>query len=291
MQTDPKSLPGPPSSGAITALPATTRGAVSARPSVKWTPGIGAVHHSEVFAGGRDSSGAAAALALALDMLASAKPGPLAETADQRPILWVQDRASVKLTGRPYRPGLPADFRHRIIHVVAEKAEDVLFALEEGVRCRDLACVIGEVVGNPKVLNFTASRRLSLAAERHGIPLWLVRLDATHDLSSARMRWDVRAAQSSKPRWNADAPGLPAWRAELFRARMHPPGQWILNQGPAGLSAEKPTETAHDITAPTTGPATANENDSAEGAYTVSKPAPHPIDLARPTVGRSMAAL
>jgi protein ImuA len=283
MQTDPEAPSGPPTPGAIADLPATSCGAVSVRASAKWKPGQGGVHHSEVFASGRDSSGAAAALALAMDMLASTEPGPLAETTDQRAILWVQDRASVRLTGRPYRPGLPADLCHRIIHVVAEKAEDVLFALEEGVRCRDLACVIGEVVGNPKALNFTASRRLSLAAERYGVQLWLVRLDAGRDLSSARMRWDVRAAPSSIPRWNADAPGLPAWHAELFRSRTHPPGEWILRRDPTGLSAQKPTDIAHDITAPTTGPTIANENDI--------KPAPNPVDLARPTVGRSMAAL
>ncbi len=283
MQADHQSLSGPPSPGAIAALPATTRGAISAHASAQWVPAAGGAHHSEVFASGRDSSGASAALALAMDMLVSAEPGPLAETADQRAILWVQDRASVRLTGRPYRPGLPADLRHRIIHVVAEKAEDLLFALEEGVRCRDLACVIGEVTGNPKALNFTASRRLSLAAERHGVPLWLVRLDADRDLSSARMRWDVRAAPSSTPRWNADAPGHPAWHAQLFRSRMHPPGEWILRRDPAGLSAQKPTEIHHDTTAPTTAAETARQN------YT--KPAPHPVNLDRPTVGRQMAAL
>lgn len=279
MQADHQSLSGPPSSGAIAALPAITRGGVSVQASAQWVPAAGGAHHSEVFASGRDSSGVAAALALAVDMLASAEPGPLAETADQRAILWVQDRASVRLTGRPYRPGLPADLRHRIIHVIAEKAEDVLFALEEGVRCRDLACVIGEIVGNPKALNFTASRRLSLAAERHGVPLWLVRLDAGRDLSSARMRWDVRAAPSLRPRGNADAPGHPAWRAQLFRSRMHPPGEWILRRDPAGLSAQNPTEIHHDITAPENAP----QNDT--------KPAPHPVDLDRPTVGRQMAAL
>ena len=279
MQTDHRFLSGPPSPGAIAALPATTRGVVSAQASAQWEPAAGRVHHSEVFASGRDSSGAATALALAMDMLASAEPGPLAETADQRAILWVQDRASVRLTGRPYRPGLPADLRHRIIHVVAEKAEDLLFALEEGVRCRDLACVIGEVTGNPKALNFTASRRLSLAAERHGVPLWLVRLDAGRDLSSARMRWDIRAAPSLPPRWNADAPGDPAWRAQLFRSRMHPPGEWILRRDPAGLSAQKPPEMHHDTLERETTP----ENDE--------KPAPHPVDLDRPLAGRQMATV
>lgn len=250
MQIDPDSPSSPLSPGAIADLP-TTRGLVSAHASVKWAPGQNCAHHSEVFAAGRDSSGAAVALALARDMLASAEPDPLAETADQRAILWVQDRASVRLTGRPYRPGLPADLRHRIIHVIAEKAEDVLFALEEGVRCRDLACVIGEVVGNPKALNFTASRRLSLAAERHKVPLWLVRVNAGRDLSSARMRWDVRAAPSAIPRWNADAPGAPAWHAELFRSRTHPPGKWTLgNEGEGGTRLRSFERASHLRSAP-----------------------------------------
>ena len=125
---------------------------------------------------------------------------------------------------------LPPALRHRLIHVAAKSLEDALFALEEGLRCRDLAFVIGELAGNPKALNFTASRRLSLAGEKHGVPLWLVRLDAARDLGSARMRWAARAAPSAPPRWNPQAPGVPAWRAELFRARGHPPGEWLLGE-------------------------------------------------------------
>ena len=87
------------------------------------------------------------------------------------------------------------------------------------------------------ILDFTASRRLSLAAEKHGVPLYLVRIDAKRDLSSARMRWEVRGAASPRPRWNGDAPGTPAWRAELFRARAHPPGTWILHDDGTGLAA------------------------------------------------------
>ncbi len=121
---------------------------------------------------------------------------------------------------------------------MAAKPEDALFALEEGVRCRDVAFVLGEVTGNPKALDFTASRRLTLAAERHGVPLYLVRLDAGHDLSSARIRWDVRAAPSAPPEWNAQAPGAPAWHAELFRARAHAPGEWVLRQEESGLVSE-----------------------------------------------------
>ncbi len=175
--------------------------------------------HTELFASADEASGAALALAMACDQ---ADPG------DHRPWLWVQDKAAIRLSGRPYRPGLPATLRHRLIHVAAARADDALFALEEALRCRDLAFVIGELAGNPAALDFTASRRLSLVAERHGVPLWLVRLGARHDLGSARMRWDVAAAPSPRPRWNADAPGDPRWRAELFRAHVFQPGQWIL---------------------------------------------------------------
>jgi protein ImuA len=168
------------------------------------------------------------ALAFALDRQRAAAPDPLADMPDQRAWLWVQDRQALRHSGRPYRPGLPHALRHRLIHVAADNAQDALFALEEGLRCRDLAFVIGEITGNPKALSFTAQRRLSLAAERHGTPLWLVRLDAARDLSSARLRWQVAPAPSSPPRWNAQAPGMPRWRAELFRARRYPPGEWML---------------------------------------------------------------
>ena len=206
-----------------------------ARP-VQWRPGLPAsVRHSDIFAPGDEASGAGAALALALD-----------QGDAERPWLWVQDKAARRLGGRPYRPGLPAALRHRLIHVAADTPEDALFALEEGLRCRDLGFVIGEIAGNPKALNFTASRRLSLAAERHGTPLWLVRLGAARDLGSARMRWEVRATPSPEPRWNAYSPGRPSWRAELFRAHTYQPGHWILRDD-ARLAAEPATSDPGDL--------------------------------------------
>jgi protein ImuA len=160
---------------------------------------------------------------------------------DQRRWLWVQDAAACRLSGRPYQPGLPVELRHRLVHVMARTPEDALFALEEGLRCRDFAFVLGEIAGNPKALSFTAQRRLSLAAEKHGVPLWLVRIDAARDLSSARQRWEVRAAASTPPRWNPQAPGTPAWHAELFRARGHPPGDWTLEGEWGGLGLRPAT--------------------------------------------------
>lgn len=223
----------------------------------EWSPGLepaGAVH-AEVFASSADASGAAASLAFASDHLRAATPDPLADTPDERLWLWVQDREALRRTGRPYRPGLPRRLRHRLVHVEARTAEDALFALEEGLRCRELAFVVGEITGNPRALDMTASRRLGLAAEKHGVPFWLVRLDARRDLSSARQRWDVRSATSPEPHWNSAAPGVPSWRADLFRARRHPPGTWILRDDGA-LSAERAVEDRLERVAMSSVPAT-----------------------------------
>lgn len=217
--------------------------ALSVQGSRCWRTGLAAVQgpvlHSEVFASTREAAGAGAALGLAQDDWHNLPRGEGCEAQDRRGVLWVQTREAARLTGRPYRAGLPEDLRARVIHVLAEKAEDALFALEEGLRCRELAFVIGEVAGNPRALDFTASRRLTLVSERHGVPLFLVRLDASRDLSSARMRWEVTSAPSPEPQWNAQAPGDPAWHAELFRARTHAPGAWVLNETERGLKAAK----------------------------------------------------
>ena len=207
--------------------------------SSRWRPGLAPTcQHTEVFASSAEASGAALALALARDVLRGTRADPAADVPDERAWLWVQDKAALRLSGRPYRPGLPFALRHRLIHVVADKPEDALFALEEGLRCRDLAFVIGEIAGNPRALDFTASRRLSLAAEKHGVPLWLIRLDAKRDLGSARMRWDAAPAPSKPPRWNPQAPGAPSWAAGLFRAHTFQPGQWILRDDGTVLVAE-----------------------------------------------------
>ncbi len=157
----------------LESLPETARlsgaelSALSATRASRWRPGLGGAHHSEVFASGREAAGAGLAMALALDTLrtraAKQATDPASETEDRRAILWVQDKSAIRLTGRPYRPGLPEELQGRVIHVRAETAQDALFALEEGVRCRDLACVIGELVGQ------SARARLhGLAPPQHG---------------------------------------------------------------------------------------------------------------------------
>ncbi|HEX5258201.1 MAG TPA: hypothetical protein VFW35_05405 [Sphingomicrobium sp.] len=142
-----------------------------------------------------------------------------------RPLLWVQERMAILESGRIYPPGLPtANF----IHVEARDARDALWAMEEGLRCSALSAVIGEIWGDPRALDFTATRRLAVASEQSGVPCWLVRLGGTADLSGARMRWRIASEPSLINDLDPKAPGLPAWDAELFRARGMPPGRWTL---------------------------------------------------------------
>lgn len=179
----------------------TDAAALSAQRNARWRPGMArkgeVALHSELFAASCEAGGAAAALALAIDDWRHTPRGEGQEVTDRRGVLWVQTREAARLAGQPYRAGLPKDLRGRLIHVLANRTEDALFALEEGLRCRDLAFVIGEIAANPRALDFTASRRLTLAIEKHGVPLFLVRLDAERDLSSARMRWEVASAPSA----------------------------------------------------------------------------------------------
>jgi protein ImuA len=149
----------------------------------------------------------------------------LAQVDTGKPLLWVQDRMAILESGRIHPPGLPCQ---DLIHVEARDAKDALWAMEEGIRCAALSCVIGEIWGDPRALDFTATRRLAVASERSGVPCWLVRLGGSANLSGARMRWRIASAPSLLNDLDPRAPGAAAWDAELFRARGHPPGRWTL---------------------------------------------------------------
>jgi len=156
----------------------------------------------------------------------------LAQLETNRPVLWVQDRMAILESGRVHPPGLACP---DLVHVEARDARDALWAMEEGVRCAALSAVIGELWGDPKALDFTATRRLAVASERSGVACWLVRLGGTPNLSGARMRWRVGSAPSMANDLDARAPGTPAWDADLFRARGIPPGRWSIAHDQTGM--------------------------------------------------------
>ena len=154
----------------------------------------------------------------------------LAQVETGKPLLWVQDRMAILESGRIHPPGLPSQ---NLVHVEARDARDALWAMEEGLRCPSLSAVIGEIWGDPKTLDFTATRRLAVASERSGVAAFLIRLGGHANLSGARMRWRIASAPSLINPLDPRAPGLAAWDAELFRARGMPPGRWnVAHDGP-----------------------------------------------------------
>ncbi len=144
------------------------------------------------------------------------------------PVLWVQDRGSRQENGQVYMPSITAFGPKRpVLQIMVNHPRDVLWAMEEGAACSALSAVIGEVYGAPKVLSFTATKRLALRSEASGVPVFMIRAGDPGGLSAARARWRVGSLPSEANPDNLQAPGAARWDAELFRARGRAPGRWV----------------------------------------------------------------
>ncbi len=137
---------------------------------------------------------------------------------DKGRILWCQHGRWLRETGLPYGPGFAAFglSMRQFLFVRAEKDKDVLWAMEEGLRMGGLSAVVGDGVA----ADFTATRRLQLAAETTATPAFILlppRADRnTEPLSAALTRWRVHARSG----------GAMRWQLELRRCRGGAPGNW-----------------------------------------------------------------
>ena len=191
-------------------------------PSTPPEPGVLAAHAplTDVFPG---AFATAPASAFVLSLLPRGKG----------PVLWVQDFLSRRENGAPYTPSLRGfGLEQPVLLVTVSHPRDVLWTMEEGAACAGLSAVIGEVHGGPEVLDFTATKRLSLRAEASNVPLYLIRSGDPGGLSAARMRWRISSLPSPAHPYEAQAPGAARWDLELFRARGHAPGRWVAAHDP-----------------------------------------------------------
>lgn len=189
---------------------------------------LGALH--EVAGAGPDTEHGAAAARFAAGVLARA-----ADTAPCAQVLWAIERRDL------FAPALAGVGLHpdRVIYAEAGNPAVVLLVMEEALRLRGLAGVVGELAGP---LSLTASRRLQLAAEASGGLALVLRRSRRHDdpllsePSAAVTRWRV-AVLPSPPALPGvpvasclPAPGLaPArWRLELVRCRGGQPRSWTV---------------------------------------------------------------
>ncbi len=171
----------------------------------------GALH--EVFAG-KQADVAAAAGFIALLALRSAGGG-----AARRQILWVRQDFLDGQTGQLHPPGLAALGLDPAL-IVLVRARDVLGVLRaaaEVAGSTGFGAVVVELWGESPLLDLTASRRLSLAAEKAGVPVLMLRVAAIPAPSAAASRW-LLAGLPSRP-LAANAPGPPAFAATLLRHR------------------------------------------------------------------------
>lgn len=176
----------------------------------------GRVH--EVYAVEGEDAACAAGFAVGLAMTMIDRP--------DLPVLWLRTHHAARLGGVVQASGwaeLGGAPGHGLMGVVPD-ALALLRAAVDALRCPGLAAVIVESRGAMRELDLTASRRLALAAEKSGVPLFLLRVAAEPVPSAAQTRWQVASAPSRA--LPGRAPGSPVFDVTLLRQR----------SGPCGLS-------------------------------------------------------
>jgi protein ImuA len=203
--------------------------------------GLSALHE---IAAGREAEVAAAsifALALAARMTSRRRaPPPIANSCKAREhdgaisvpalglnVIWIAEDLSLVENGALYGPALDeiGIAPERLITVAAARTREVLWAMEEALRCRAVGMVIGEM--RPRGIDQVATRRLALAAAA-GSALGLILYTAPDDAPSAAVtRWIIGAA-SSLDAERGHGIGPPRLLARLVRNRRGALGTWIV---------------------------------------------------------------
>lgn len=115
----------------------------------------------------------------------------------------------------------------RIIFIDLHNEKDVMWTMDEALKCSALSAVVGEM----QEISFTASRRLQLAVENSRVTGFVLRHHARKVNPTACVsRWRITALPSD-PIATDDADELPGvgyaqWRVELLRIRNGKPGVW-----------------------------------------------------------------
>jgi protein ImuA len=110
----------------------------------------------------------------------------------------------------------------RFIFIDLRNEKEVIWAMEESLKCGALASVIGEV----SELSFTTSRRLQLAVEKSQVTGFILRSNYRKlNPTACVTRWKITPLPTEII---DDLPGIgfPKWRVELLKVRNGKPGAW-----------------------------------------------------------------
>lgn len=127
----------------------------------------------------------------------------------------------------------------RILFIDAASGRDALWAMEEALRCDQLAAVVGEV----RDLDFTASRRLQLAVEKSKVTGLVLRPSGSRLVQNACVsRWHISSLPSTP---SAGLPGVghARWKVELLKMRGGKTGMWEMEWTPETLHILSPAKT------------------------------------------------
>jgi len=110
----------------------------------------------------------------------------------------------------------------RIIFIDLKNENDVLWAMEEALKCEGLAAVIGEVSG----INLTQSRRLQLTVEKSRVTGLILRNNTQKLATTACVaRWQIKPIISELED-GMPGVGFPRWNVELLKVKNGIPGAW-----------------------------------------------------------------
>jgi protein ImuA len=149
---------------------------------------------------------------------------------NSRSVLWIAEDLSLAENGALYGPGLEESGcapEHMVIVAAAHRL-DVLWAMEEALRCRAVGVVIGEL--RARSIDPVATRRLSLAAAAGNTLGLILRTTPDDTPSAAATRWIIGAAPSCTLATHDGLHGIgpPRLVARLVRNRRGHLGAWIV---------------------------------------------------------------
>ncbi|MFM9862355.1 MAG: ImuA family protein [Micropepsaceae bacterium] len=140
--------------------------------------------------------------------------------------LYIQHDFTAAEFGRPYLPGLGLtgiDTR-ALVYLNVPRAEDVLWAMAEALKCRGFAAVIAEFPPATRVLDLTMTRRLALAAQEGGALGLILRHASGIEPNAATTRWRIASAPSTPDAFGGL--GAPTFQLDLVKNRFGQCGQW-----------------------------------------------------------------
>lgn len=136
----------------------------------------------------------------------------------ERYCLWISSRRTL------FPPGLKRFGMDpgRVVFVDVKREKDVLWSVEQALKCDRLAAVVGEL----REVSFAESQRLQLVVEQSRVTGFLHRYQPlTQHNRACATRWKITPL-ASMLEGRMPGVGFPAWSVALLKVRNGKPGEW-----------------------------------------------------------------